>query len=228
MLLRITQGKMQLRLEQCDLATIVKQTAEDYRLTLATARITLELSIPDTPLMLMGDPTRLAQVVGNLLHNASKFTPAGGRVALEVTADDDRRSAQIVVRDNGAGMDRNVIARLFEPFTQAYQPIDRSQGGLGLGSALVSGLMRLHGGKASAASDGPGRGSTFTLTIPLSAAAGDPGYDRTQAKREKANGSLKILIIEDNRDAARSLQLLLSILGHDSRCVRRLRRAEVD
>ena len=133
---RITQGKMQLRLEQCDLATIVKQTAEDYRLTLATARITLELSIPDTPLMLMGDPTRLAQVVGNLLHNASKFTPAGGRVALEVTADDDRRSAQIVVRDNGAGMDRrNVIARLFEPFTQAYQPIDRSQGGLGLGLA---------------------------------------------------------------------------------------------
>ncbi len=214
---RITQGKMQLRLEQCDLATIVKQTAEDYRLTLATARIALELSIPDTPLMLMGDPTRLAQVVGNLLHNASKFTPAGGRVALEVTADDDRRSAQIVVRDNGAGMDSDVIARLFEPFTQAFQPIDRSQGGLGLGLCVVSGLMRLHGGKASAASDGPGRGSTFTLTIPLSATAGDPGYDRTQAKREKANGSLKILIIEDNRDAARSLQLLLSILGHDVR-----------
>lgn len=165
---RIARGKIQLRTEPCDLAIIVRQTAEDYRATISAAGVDLLIDIPDRPLEVIGDPTRLAQVMGNLLHNASKFTPQGGTVLVRAAEDPANRNASVTVRDSGTGLEAEVLARLFEPFSQADQALDRSKGGLGLGLALVRGLVELHHGSVVAESEGLGRGSTFTLRIPLS------------------------------------------------------------
>ncbi len=149
---RIARGKVQLRTESCDLTAIVRQTAEDYRPTLSAAGLSLELALPDEPLTLTGDATRLAQVVGNLLHNAGKFTARGGRVFVRAEADHRRRLATVSVQDSGVGLDRVVLSRLFEPFSQAMQSSGREKGGLGLGLALTKGLTELHGGAVTAES----------------------------------------------------------------------------
>lgn len=164
---RIARGKVQLRTKTCNLGDIVRQTAEDYRLTLSEAGILLTVATPDEPLNINGDPIRLAQVIGNLLHNACKFTPAGGRVDVLATMNPDEHVAIITVRDTGAGLDEAVKTRLFEPFSQADQALDREKGGLGLGLALVRGLVELHGGSVIAESGGPGTGSTFQLRLPM-------------------------------------------------------------
>jgi CheY-like chemotaxis protein/nitrogen-specific signal transduction histidine kinase len=214
---RIARGAIQLRLEPCDLAAVVQQTAEDYRPTLNVAGLNLTVECPADPLMVQGDGTRLAQSVGNLLHNASKFTPAGGRVEVCVKTDARAGQAVITVSDNGAGLDPQVLPRLFQPFNQAAQSLDRSKGGLGLGLALVRGLVHLHGGSVAAHSSGPGQGSLFTLRLPLSST--EPSTDALAEPAEsqaasQQNDSLQILVIEDNRDAAVSLRMLLSHLGH--------------
>ena len=210
---RIARGRVQLRPERCDLAAIVRQTAEDYRPTLASSGVSLGVDMPVGEIAVTGDPTRLAQVVGNLLHNAGKFTEQGGRVDVGVSIDGGRRSAVVRVSDTGAGMEGEVLARLFEPFSQADQNLDRSKGGLGLGLALVRELAELHGGSVTAESDGPGLGSTFTLCLPLAApvegeGGGDGAGDRPAAE------PLRIVVVEDNLDAAEILQMLLSMQGH--------------
>jgi signal transduction histidine kinase len=211
---RIARGKIQLRTEQCDLATVVRQTAEDYRPTLLEAGVVLNVSVPDNPLGVSGDATRLAQVIGNLLHNAGKFTPHGGSVDVRAVADAIRRVAVISVRDTGSGLGEAVRSRLFEPFSQADQTLDREKGGLGLGLALVKGLIELHQGSVTAESAGLGQGSTFTLRVPLSDAAAEL-INPTPSLAATTTFRLKILLVEDNRDAAISLQRLLSLLGHE-------------
>ena len=210
---RISRGKMELRVERCDLAQIVRQTAEDYRPTFAAAGLDLAVDIPSQPLAVEGDATRLAQVVGNLLHNASKFTPSGGHVEVSVSSDTEAARALVAVSDSGAGMSREVLDRIFEPFSQADQSLARSSGGLGLGLALTRGLVALHGGSIDARSEGPGRGSTFTVRLPLGAASADAASE-TPSETAHGPAKLKVLLIEDNRDAARSMQLLLTLLGH--------------
>ena len=212
---RIARGKVQLRTESCDLTAIVRQTAEDYRPTLSAAGLSLELALPDEPLTLTGDATRLAQVVGNLLHNAGKFTARGGRVFVRAEADHRRRLATVSVQDSGVGLDRVVLSRLFEPFSQAMQSSGREKGGLGLGLALTKGLTELHGGAVTAESAGHGQGATFTIQLPLAAASG--AVRPSAADQAPASESIprKILIVEDNQDAAHSLQTLLSFLGHE-------------
>lgn len=212
---RIARGKVQLRTELCDLATIVRQTAEDYRTTLSNGGISLVLSVPTTPLPVTGDPTRLAQMIGNLLHNASKFTPHGGTVTVQAQKDPENASITVVVQDTGVGLDVGVLTRLFEPFSQADQALDRNKGGLGLGLALVRGLIELHAGSVTAKSDGPGKGATFTLRLPMSDDGPRPS-ERALNKTPAMNTTgLRILLVEDNRDAAKSLQLLLSLQGHE-------------
>ncbi|MES2788204.1 MAG: response regulator [Planctomycetota bacterium] len=213
---RIARGKIQLRTEQCDLGAIVLQTAEDYRSTLATSGVSLTVDVFGGSLQVMGDPTRLAQIVGNLLHNAGKFTPENGSV--QVRAAVAGEVAVITVQDTGAGLDASVLSRLFEPFSQADQALDRSKGGLGLGLALVRGLVELHGGTVTAQSPGLGQGATFTVRLPVIDAE-TVETDRDQSGEKDTltveAGNLRILLIEDNRDAAKSLQLLLSLQGHE-------------
>ncbi len=212
---RISRGKIQLRTEPCDLATIIRQTAEDYRPTLTDAGVQLNLSVVDQPLPIMGDPIRLAQIIGNLLHNASKFTPRGGSVDVRTSRDAAQTHAVVTVHDTGQGLSHVVQSRLFEPFCQADQKLDRDKGGLGLGLALVKGLIELHGGSVEAHSDGTGTGSTFTLLIPLSTAGNKVCGSISGAVLSPDTKDLRILLVEDNRDAAVTLKLMLALMGHD-------------
>jgi two-component system CheB/CheR fusion protein len=162
---RIAQGKVLLRQERCDLARLVGTAAGDYRGVLESAGLELTLDLPAEPLWVEGDPTRLAQVVGNLLHNAHKFTGAGGRVSVRLTAEPG--TAVLTVADTGIGLDPALLPRLFAAFTQGEPGLTRGRGGLGLGLALVKGLVAMHGGAVTAASAGPGQGSEFTVRLPL-------------------------------------------------------------
>jgi PAS domain S-box-containing protein len=214
---RISRGKAQLRRERLDLARLVRTTAEDHRATVGRAGLALVVDVPETPVWVIGDTTRLAQVLTNLLDNAAKFTGRGGRVEVRLAADRPRRQAALHVRDTGAGLEPGLIPQLFEPFSQADQGLERPHGGLGLGLALVKGLAELHGGTAEAHSGGPGRGSEFVVRLPTegepAALSGMPAAPPRGGKRRR------ILIIEDNQDAAFSLGVLLELLGHEVRMV---------
>jgi CheY-like chemotaxis protein len=159
-----------------------------------------------------GDPTRLAQVLDNLLTNALKFTARDGEVSLAVASDPDGR-ASLTVRDTGAGIEPEMLTRLFEPFSQADRTLDRSPGGLGLGLAIVKGLAELHGGSVRAESGGLGRGATFTVTLP--GYAESPAPATRPAPPRRAAPRLRILVVEDNTDAADSLRMLLEAYGYD-------------
>jgi PAS domain S-box-containing protein len=166
---RITRGKIQLQRAEVDLAELVARTLEDHASVLEAAGLATSLTRCEGALVVDADASRVAQIVGNLVQNAAKYTPRGGRVDVRVARDDAARTALVEIRDTGAGMPPELVARLFEPFAQADATLDRSQGGLGLGLALVRGLVELHGGAVEARSEGPGRGSTFTVRLPLAA-----------------------------------------------------------
>jgi PAS domain S-box-containing protein len=212
---RILRGKVQLRRERLDLARLARTTAEDRRPGLEQAGLALRLEAPETPVWVAGDETRLAQVLTNLLDNAAKFSDGGRHVTVRVRADAGRRQAVLSVRDEGIGIEAEVLPRLFNPFAQADRTLERSRGGLGLGLALVKGLTELHGGEVRAASEGPGRGAEFTVVLPL-APEPEALAARAVAPRPAARPR-RVLVVEDNRDAADSLRLLLGLLGHEVR-----------
>jgi PAS domain S-box-containing protein len=209
---RISRGKILLRRERFDLAPLVRSAVEDHRPMLEGTGLTLSAELANGPLWVEGDPTRLSQVIGNLLHNANKFTDAGGNVHVRLDADAPCSEAVIQVRDTGIGMEPDILRRLFEPFSQAESSLDRTRGGLGLGLALVHGLIELHGGRISAASGGAGQGSEFIIRLPL---CGQSSLNQASPSPRPARArSLRVLIIEDNRDAAESLRILLRLAGH--------------
>jgi PAS domain S-box-containing protein len=210
---RITRGKILLRKEQFDLVPLVKAAVEDHWPMMEAGGLKLTVDLPDRALMVRGDPTRLTQVVGNLLHNAHKFTDAGGLVTVRLGLAPDGQQACLTVRDTGIGMEADILGRLFEPFSQADCSLDRSRGGLGLGLALVKGLTELHGGVVRATSPGHGQGAEFIITLPLCTLSPTPG--ETAPDRRPRGRSLRILLVEDNRDAAESLQLVLQYFGHE-------------
>jgi CheY-like chemotaxis protein/two-component sensor histidine kinase len=206
---RITRGKIMLQRDLVSLNQLVRDIADDYRNAFESNQIALSLGLPEEPLWAHGDGTRIAQCISNLLSNAHKFSGKGGRVRVELRADGD--TSVVLVEDTGVGMDPDLLGRVFTPFTQGEQSIDRSGGGLGLGLALVKGLIELHGGTIHAHSPGKGLGSVFTLRLPKAPAP---------TRREEAPMAIpmekrRIVIIEDNVDAAESLSLLLSMGGHD-------------
>lgn len=162
---RVRHGKLQLRREPLDLGELVHHTVEGHRDAFAAAGIALEFTAAPGGLSIHGDPTRLRQVLGNLLHNASKFTPRGGAARVSVVA--ASTCGMIRVQDTGPGIHPAMLSRVFEPFLQASTAPDDATGGLGLGLAVVKGVIEAHGGAVSAESEGHGRGATFTISLPL-------------------------------------------------------------
>ena len=210
---RITQGRLALRKERCDLRAIVRQTSEDYRGSLEGAGLKLVVEEGAKGLVVEGDPVRLAQMIGNLLHNAGRFTERGGRVEVRIDEDRDARCAEVHIRDTGVGIEAALLSRIFDPLSQADQDLARSKGGMGLGLSLTKGIAELHGGTVRVASEGLGRGSVFTLRIPLCDSA--PLLEFVRPAKRMPAGGLRILVIEDNEDAAETLGELLALDGHE-------------
>jgi PAS domain S-box-containing protein len=208
-LTRISRGKIRLHRVPLDLGPLVARTAEDHRALFDHGGVALELRLAAGATPVDGDATRLAQALGNLLQNAAKFTPEGGRVSVELERDGG--DAVLRVRDTGMGIDASVLPRLFEPFSQAEATLDRTRGGLGLGLALVRRLAELHGGSATARSGGAGLGAEFTVRVPLSTRSDDPA--RPAATPAAASGR-RVLVVDDNVDAAETLRDLLEFSGH--------------
>jgi PAS domain S-box-containing protein len=214
---RIARGKVELRKDRCDVVKIVRDVASDYRPSLDQGGIELSVVVPDEPLWVSGDHTRLSQIVGNLLHNAGKFTDAGGKVEVRVEADHTVNKAVVIVCDTGIGMEPSMLTRVFETFSQADRSLERSRGGLGLGLALVKGLVELHGGSVEAHSEGPGKGSRFTVRLPLSSARAVRNCPRPADRAlQPVNGTMRVLVIEDNPDAANILKELLVLMGYSA------------
>lgn len=169
---RISRGKIQLRRSHFDLLAVVQRTVDDHRNSFAKGGIEIAVHTPQRELPVYADQTRLAQVIGNLLHNALKFTPKGGCVTVRCQADEAQRQAVLSVRDTGIGMTKEVLAHLFEPFMQAPLGLDRGGGGLGLGLSLVRGFVEMHSGEVTAHSDGPDKGAEFVVRLPLTSPDG--------------------------------------------------------
>ena len=207
---RLARGAIELRRARLDLRQLVERVGEDHRLVFAESGIELDVSVPDAPVHVDADATRLAQLIGNLLQNSAKFTPRGGRVTLSLAA--DGRRATLRVRDTGAGITPAVLSHVFEPFVQEERTLARSRGGLGLGLPLVKGLAELHGGTAEARSDGPGAGAEIVVRLPLATARSGPGAER--GGDDAASAGRRVLVVDDNVDAAESLCDVVTFLGH--------------
>jgi CheY-like chemotaxis protein len=208
---RIARGKVTLHKEEINLTETGRTAVEDYRALLDGAGIVCQFKPPQSPIWIMGDAARLAQVIINLMDNARKFTDRGGCVTLEIGST-AKGEVAITVKDTGIGMDKETLARIFDPFSQADRSLDRSRGGLGLGLALVKGLVELHGGTVQANSAGLGHGSEFVVTLPGVIATRH--QDRTRPLRTTSGRRRRILVVEDNVDAAESLRNLLELGGH--------------
>jgi PAS domain S-box-containing protein len=210
---RVTRGVITLELEPVDLKRVLAGAIEQVRPTLEERQHRLDLQLPAEPAWVQGDAKRLTQVVVNLLSNAVKYTPSGGclRVAIEASG----TQATIVVEDNGIGMEAELIERVFEPFSQGRRSPDRSEGGLGIGLALVRSLVELHHGQARASSAGVGHGSRFCVELPLLDAAVIADAASTATPVPVADGEgLELLVVDDNVDAACLLGMLCEMLGH--------------
>jgi two-component system CheB/CheR fusion protein len=207
---RIKTGKI--RIERCpvEMRELARRTVEDHLSLMLANDLVIDMRLPDTPVWVDGDPIRLSQVLGNLLQNASKFTPPGGRVF--VSLDREPETARLCVKDNGLGLDEDVRHRLFQPFAQAGSALHPTRGGLGIGLALVKAVVELHHGRVEANSDGPGKGCTFAVVLPLDTEHATAAIDSKRVAGALAQKK-RILIIEDNRDFAAMLEVLLQLTG---------------
>ncbi|HKT74383.1 MAG TPA: PAS domain S-box protein [Steroidobacteraceae bacterium] len=215
---RITSGRITLSRELLDISLVVTRAIEASRPLIDAKSHVLAVALPSSPVLVSGDLTRLTQVFVNLLNNAARYTPAGGQI--EVFTRICEAGVAVHVRDNGVGMTPELLPRVFELFTQGPRALDRSEGGLGIGLALVQQLVRLHGGTIEASSSGPELGSEFIVRLPID--AGDSAVQapvlNSESGAKKAHMQ-QIMVVDDNRDAADSIAMLLKLWGHEAVCV---------
>jgi signal transduction histidine kinase len=210
---RIARGKIMLEKSNIDLVELARNVVEDYRPGFETAKLSLQLSTPPQPVIAFADKTRVSQALGNLLHNAMKYAKPNSTVSMRLVAHES--TATLCVKDDGVGIAPDLLPILFEPFAQGSLGNKNPKSGLGLGLALVKGLIGLHGGTVSARSEGIGHGAEFTIELPIKGAR-PVKPEQTSSAPAEGTGH-RILIIEDNVEAAETLQLLLTIGGHEVR-----------
>jgi signal transduction histidine kinase/ActR/RegA family two-component response regulator len=203
---RVVTGKIALHRRPVDLARLVRRSVAIF----VERPIDLALEVTTCPAWVDGDAVRLDQIVTNIVGNAVKYTPAGGRIHVRVAAENGR--ARLVVDDTGVGVASDLLPRIFDPFVQAEQTIDRAQGGLGIGLTLVRRLVELHGGTVSASSRGPGKGMSIAVVLP---AIAPPEHKAAAPKPQTASVKRRVLVIEDNEDARETLRVMLELAGHE-------------
>jgi PAS domain S-box-containing protein len=211
---RVTRDKIELRKEMVELGSIIKAAVETSRPFIDSARQHLDIAVPADPIHLHADPARLSQVFSNLLNNASKFTEPGGRI--EIRLAQHGREAVISVRDNGIGIPCEELDHVFDMFRQADQSLEKSRDGLGIGLTLVRRFVELHGGAVNVQSEGPGKGSEFTVRLPIADAV-RPKQEIPKAAQDRPIANYRILVVDDNRDSRYTLCMLLRVKGHDVR-----------
>jgi signal transduction histidine kinase/CheY-like chemotaxis protein len=211
---RITRGKIDLRMDAVELAPVIAAAVEASRPLVEAAHHTLRVSVPRDRIVVRADAVRLAQIVSNLLNNAAKYTDEGGTITLNVSRDD--HDAVISVRDTGIGISREALPRVFDMFVQEEFREHRPQAGLGIGLTLVRSLVEMHSGRVEARSEGPGKGSEFIVRLPLSASAPAP-TDHDVLPLRRPRRMTRVLVVDDNEDAAESLGALLRMMGADVR-----------
>jgi len=214
---RISEGKIVLSKEPVELREVVRTAVETQQPLIDLHANRLALHLPDSPVWLQGDFARLAQVVGNLLNNAVKNSPDGSPIALRLAMDDGH--ALLSVRDHGVGIDADLLPTIFDLFVQGTRSLDRSQGGLGVGLTLVKRIVELHGGRIDAHSDGPQCGALFTVRLPAVSVVQPEGGEATDEGVTPCQVGMRILIVDDNRDAAASIAQFLQLEGHEVKFV---------